>query len=378
MGLRGTVRKNHRGHMSIPFSINGLGRVGRALLRCSRRFPQLELVGINDLAPAEVLARLVARDSIFGPFGGVVQADGEALVIDGRRIPVFSEPDPAQIPWQRAGAKIVVEATGASRTGPFARGHLHGGVERVVAAWNPRDPEEVDATICMGVNEETYRPGEHRLVSNASCTTHCTAPVVRVLEAGWGIRQGLINSVHGVTNNQALLDSAHPEPRRSRSAMLNMIPTASHAAEAVGLVLPRLAGRLRGFVVRVPAPHGALLDLVVELREPASDDELRDAFRLAARKAGGILAVTEEELVSGDFIGDSHSAIVDLPLIQSLEDGMVRIVAWYDNEWGYASRLAELLLLLGGSTEARGQQDVGAEGAAEEETEKAPEEGERS
>lgn len=338
--------------MSIPFAINGLGRVGRALLRCSRRFEELKLVAVNDLAPASALARLIRRDSIFGPYSGSVVAEGTeeagALVIDGRRIPVFQEQDPARIPWEQAAARIVVEATGAARTGSFARGHLRGTVERVVTAWNPRDPAEVDLTVCMGINEGQYRPERHRLVSNASCTTHCIAPLARVLDERWGLRRGMINSVHAVTNNQALLDCAHPEARRSRSALLNMVPTASHAAAAVGAVLPRLAGRLEGFVVRVPAPHGALLDLVAQLDRPAAVEEVRDAFRSAAAgEAQGILAVTQEELVSGDFIGDPHSAVVDLPLTQAVEGGMIRVVAWYDNEWGYANRLAELLVLLG-------------------------------
>ena len=335
--------------MSIPFAINGLGRVGRALLRCLPASGELELVAVNDLAPADALARLIARDSIYGPFPGSIEADGDVLVLEGRRIRVFRECDPAQIPWSEAAPRIVVEATGASRTGAFARAHLRGSVERVVTAWNPKDPAEVDLTLCLGINDGAYRPTAHRLISNASCTTHCIAPLARVLHEHWGLRRGLVNSVHGVTNNQSLLDAAHPEPRRARSAMLNMVPTASHAAEALGAVLPELAGRLRGFVVRVPAPHGALLDLVAELDRPASEEEVREAFRRAAEgPLAGILSVTEGELVSGDFIGDAHSAIVDLPLIQSVEGALIRLVAWYDNEWGYATRLAELLELLGG------------------------------
>ncbi len=334
--------------MSIPFAINGLGRVGRALLRRLPAFPGLELVAVNDLAPVDSLARLIARDSIYGAYPGSIVAEGGDLVLEGRRISVFREQDPAQIPWHTARPRIVVEATGASRTGAFARAHLRNSVERVVTAWNPKDPKEVDLTLCMGINEGAYRPESHRLISNASCTTHCIAPLARVLHENWGLRRGLVNSVHGVTNNQSLLDASHPEPRRARSGMLNMVPTASHAAEAVGSILPQLAGRLRGFVVRVPAPHAALLDLVVELERPAEEEEIRDVFRREAEgPMAGILAVTEEELVSGDFVGTTHSAVVDLPLVQSVEGGLIRLVAWYDNEWGYATRLAEVLEFLG-------------------------------
>ncbi len=335
--------------MSIPFAINGLGRIGRALLRTARQHPQLRLVAINDLAPAAALARLVARDSIHGCFDGRVEADGDDLVLDGVRVPVYREPDPSDVPWRETGPRIVVEATGATQTGAFARRHLGGPVERVVAAWNPSvEPPDVDLTICLGVNESSFDPRRHRVVSNSSCTSNCIAPVVSVLHRAYGVRTGLANTIHSVTNNQALLDAALPDPRRSRSALLNLVPVRSRAARAVGWLIPELAGRLDGFAVRVPAPDVALLDLVVVLEQPAEAEQVRQLFRTAAAgELRGILGVSEEELVSSDFIGDPRSAIVDLPLLQRTGDDLLRVVAWYDNEWGYASRLAELLLLLG-------------------------------
>jgi len=341
--------------MPIPYAINGLGRVGRALLRVARETPDLELVAINDLASADQLARLIARDSIHGPFAGTVHAIPGALVLDGRQVPVYNEADPAAIDWARkgtrTGARIVVEATGASRTGAFAGRHLGSGVERVVAAWNPADPNEVDVTLCAGINDEAFDPESHRLISAASCTTGCLAPVVMTLHRAFGLRRVMTHSVHGVTNNQALLDSAHQDSRRGRSALLNIVPTPSNAAPALGAVLPELAGRLASFAVRVPAPHCALLDVVaeVEASEPIDTENLRKLFRTAvAGPLGQVMAVAEDEPVSSDIIGDPHSSIVDLPLIQVLEESLIRVVAWYDNEWGYAHRLTELLQLLGG------------------------------
>ena len=338
--------------MSIPYAINGLGRVGRALLRVARGAPGLELVAVNDLATPEQLARLVARDSVHGVFAGTVEAAEGALVLDGRPVPVYREADPAAIPWGDAGPRIVVEATGASRNRAFASGHLGPSVERVLAAWNPADPKDVDVTLCAGINDGAFDPRLHRLISAASCTTNCLAPLALVLHRAFGLRRAMTNSVHGVTNNQVLLDGAHPEPRRGRSALLNIVPTASNAAPALGTVLPELAGRLESFAVRVPAPHGALLDVVAELEtsEPIAAKVVCRLFReAAAGPLGRLLAVAQDEPVSSDVVGDPHSAVVDLPLIQVIDGGLVRVVAWYDNEWGYAHRLTELLQLLGAS-----------------------------
>lgn len=340
--------------MSIRFAINGLGRVGRALLRVARRYPQLELVAVNDLAPADQLVRLIARDTVHGRFDGQLAAEPGALIVDGRRIPVLRAATPEQIPWSGPAPRIVVEATGAFRGGGPARGHLRGPVHKVVLAWNPEEEgEQVDVCLCLGINQASYDPLRHHVISNSSCTTNCIAPVVAVLHRAYGVRHGLINTVHGYTNNQTLLDTAHPEPRRARAAAVNMIPVATRAARALSSVLPELAGRLDGVGVRVPVADGALLDLVVELERPAEVEEVRQLFRAAAAgELAGILAVCEEELVSSDFIGDPHSAVVDLPLVQAIDRHMLRVIAWYDNEWGYANRLAELLLLIGSHPEA--------------------------
>lgn len=339
--------------MSIPYAINGLGRIGRALVRVARQHPQLRLVAVNDLAEPSVLARLLGRDSVHGRFPGEVTHEAEALWVDGQRVPVSAAATPADIPWPDEPGLLVVEATGAV-TVAAARDHLPG-AERVVLAWNPdaADLPLVDAVLCLGINEASFDPGRHRLISNSSCTTNCIAPIVAVLHRAFGIRHGMVNTVHGYTPNQMLLDGArgkgsHVEPRRGRAAPINLIPVTSRAAEAVGWVLPELAGRLDGFGVRVPVANAALLDLVLELERPASleaaVDRLRDA---AAGELAGILKVTDEELVSTDYVGETASAVVDLPLLQSLDGGhMLRVVAWYDNEWGYANRLAELLLRL--------------------------------
>ena len=345
--------------MTTPFVINGLGRIGRALLRALRSTPaiaeRLELVAINDLAPAATLARLLARDSLHGTYPGQVEAKGDALILDGRRVPVLCFPEAGTVPWARYGAKIVVESSGAISRGSEARRHLTESVQRVIAAWNP-EPEEdgklhVDWTICLGINQKEYDPAHHRVISNASCTTNAIAPMVKVLDDAFGLRHGLINTIHGYTGNQRLLDGPHGETRRMRSATLNMIPVPTRAALAVAEVLPGMRGKLDGVGVRVPAPSMALLDLVVALEGPATPEAARQRFREAAAGAlQGILGVTEEELVSSDFLGDPRSAIVDLALVQSVQgqgNPMLRIVAWYDNEAGYAHRLMELLMMLG-------------------------------
>ncbi|HYH45187.1 MAG TPA: type I glyceraldehyde-3-phosphate dehydrogenase [Thermoanaerobaculia bacterium] len=347
--------------MPLRFAINGLGRVGRALLRiaCSRPELELEIVAVNDLVSAEVLARLLARDTVHGPFAGRVEGAPGRLVIDGREIPVTAEPEPARIPWAAAGAEVVVEATGRFTRRAAAAGHLQAPVQAPVQTPGTTvrtvivsaNGEGLDATLCLGINEGDFRPGEHRVVSNASCTTNCLALVAKVLHDSFVVRRALMSTVHSYTENQRLLDLPHPDPRRGRAAALNMIPTSTTAAEALGLVLPQLAGRVAGFAVRVPTPAVAMLDLVAELARPASAGEVRQAFRAAARgPLKGLLGAVDEELVSSDFVGDPRSAVVDLPLIQSVTGfgggALVRVVAWYDNEWGYANRLADLLALL--------------------------------
>jgi glyceraldehyde 3-phosphate dehydrogenase len=330
---------------TVHFAINGLGRVGRALLRLTRDRPELQLVALNDQADPGALARLVAHDSLHGRFPGTVAASPEGLVVDGRTIPLFREADPARIPWPATGATVVVEATGQFRTRALAAAHLGGSVRRVVVS---ATAEGADATFCFGVNHESFDPARHHVVSNASCTTNCLAPVLLVLDREFGIEQALIDTVHCYTNSQRLMDMAHLDPRRARAAALNIIPTTSDAVGALPLVLPDLAGKLAGLAFRVPVPNGSLVDVTATLSRPTTADALRNAFRAAASgPLGRILAVTEEELVSVDFIGDPHSATVDLPLLEVVGGRLARVVAWYDNEWGYANRLADLLLHLG-------------------------------
>jgi glyceraldehyde 3-phosphate dehydrogenase len=346
--------------MALRFGINGLGRVGRALLRIAWNRPEIELVAVNDVVPAHVLARLLARDTVHGPFhpgggrpvgpAGPVQeilAEDACLRVGGRNIRFYQEPDPARIAWEDDGLDVVVEATGRFLRRDQAAAHLRGPVRHAVISANADPGDPADYTVCLGINEDGLDPSCQAVISNASCTTNCLALVAKVLHDGFGVRRALMNTVHSYTENQRLLDLPHPDARRSRAAALNMIPTSTTAARALGLLIPGLAGRVDGFAVRVPTPGVAMLDLVAEVETETHAEAVRQAFREAAgQRMQGVLAVTEEELVSSDFIGDPHSAVVDLPLVQVLEGGMVRVVAWYDNEWGYATRLADLLVRL--------------------------------
>jgi glyceraldehyde 3-phosphate dehydrogenase len=333
--------------MTTRFAINGLGRVGRALLRIARDRPDLELAAVNDVVAAPVLARLVARDTVHGPFAGTVDAAPSGLLLDGRPVPVFAEPEPGRIPWEETGAEVVVEATGRFSRRDLAAAHLRGPIRMVVVSANA---EGMDATFCLGINGGELDPSVHRVVSNASCTTNCLALVAKVLHDRFEVRRALMSTVHPYTENQRLLDLAHADPRRSRAAAVNIIPTGTTAARALALVLPSLAGRIDGLAVRVPVPAVAMLDLVAEVERPATAEAVRQAYReAAAGELAGLLGATAEELVSSDYVGDPRSAIVDLPLVQVAGGHLVRVVAWYDNEWGYASRLADLLALIGQS-----------------------------
>lgn len=332
--------------MLIRYGINGFGRIGRALLRAARGREEIELAAVNDVVPAHVLARLLARDTVHGPYPGEVRAREGGLEIDGRFVPVSQESDPARIDWTDAGVSVVVEATGRFIRRSQAAAHLRGTVRRVVISANadPRDP--ADVTVAAGVNDGSFDPGRHAVLSNASCTTNALALMAKVLHDRFGLRRGLMSTVHSYTENQRLLDLPHPDPRRSRAAAVNIIPTSTTAAEALGLLIPELTGRVTGFAVRVPTPVVAMLDLVADLEREARPEEVRQAFRDAAGgELAGWLGVTEEELVSSDFVNDPRSAVVDLPLVQGT-GSLARVVAWYDNEWGYAHRLADLLARL--------------------------------
>jgi glyceraldehyde 3-phosphate dehydrogenase len=337
--------------MALRFGINGLGRVGRALLRIAWDRPEIELVAVNDVVPAHVLARLLARDTVHGPFRPgnktAITTEDARLLIGGRSVQVYQEPDPSRIAWDVDGLDVIVEATGRFLRRDQAAAHLRGTVRHALLSANADPADPADFTVCLGINEDGLDPASQRVLSNASCTTNCLALVAKVLHDSFGVRRALMNTVHSYTENQRLLDLPHPDARRSRAAALNMIPTSTTAARALGLLLPDLAGRVDGFAVRVPTAAVAMLDLVAEVERETHAEAVRQAFREAAgQRMAGFLAVTEEELVSSDFVGDPHSAVVDLPLVQVIDGGMVRVVAWYDNEWGYATRLADLLIRL--------------------------------
>jgi glyceraldehyde 3-phosphate dehydrogenase len=341
--------------MPLRFAINGFGRIGRALLRIvltrEDLRPYIAPAAVNDVVPLPVLARLLARDTVQGRFSLPVGVEDGALLVGDLLLPVFQEPDPARVPWD--GVEVVVEATGRFLPRSRAAAHLRNGVRTVVLSANgdPNDP--VDATLCLGIAEE--HAGQ--VISNASCTTNALALMAKVLHDRFGVRRALMNTVHSYTENQRLLDLPHPDPRRSRAAALNIIPTSTTAAEAAGLLLPGLAGKIDGFAVRVPTPVVAMLDLVADLERPGSPEEIRAAYEeAAAGPLAGLLGVTADEPVSSDFVGDPRSVVIDLPLVQTV-DGLARVVGWYDNEWGYANRLAELLARLARRSE-RGGSDV--------------------
>jgi glyceraldehyde 3-phosphate dehydrogenase len=326
----------------LRFAINGFGRIGRALLRIAQTREGLEVAAVNDIVPVSQLAPLLARDSVHGPFGVPVAVQDGDLVVDGRRIPFFQEADPARVPW--GSVPIVVEATGRFLRRSRAAAHLRGGVRAVLLSANGDPAEPADATFCLGIGDLSWDPKRQPVISNASCTTNCLGLMAKVLHDAFGVRRALMSTVHSYTENQRLLDLPHPDPRRSRAAAVNIIPTSTTAAQAVGLILPEMAGRVDGFAVRVPTPAVALLDLVADLERETSAAAVQAAYRAAAEGGmAGLLGVTEEELVSSDFVGDPRSAVVDLPLIQVVDGRLVRVVAWYDNEWGYANRLADLL-----------------------------------
>lgn len=333
--------------MPTRFGINGFGRIGRALLRAARGREEIELAAINDVVPAHVLARLLARDTVHGPYPGAVRAREGGLEVDGRFVPVSQRSDPSQVDWTGPGASVVVEATGRFIGRSQAAAHLRGTVRRVVISANADPHDPADATVALGINAGTLDPGRHAVLSNASCTTNALALVAKVLHDRFGLRRALMSTVHSYTENQRLLDLPHPDPRRSRAAAVNIIPTSTTAAEALGLLLPELTGRVTGFAVRVPTPVVAMLDLVADLERAPRPEEVRQAFRDAAGGTlSGWLGVTDEELVSSDFVNDPRSAVVDLPLVQ-VTGNLARVVAWYDNEWGYAHRLADLLARMG-------------------------------
>lgn len=331
--------------MGIRVGINGYGRIGRLVHRAALEKPEVEIVAVNDLADARTNAHLFKYDSVYGRFAGKVEAGEGFFKVNGKELKVLAERDPGKLPWGELGVEVVVESTGLFTDATKAAAHLAGGAKRVIISAPAKNE---DLTITLGVNEEAYVPARHRVISNASCTTNCLAPVAKVLHQNFGIKRGLMTTVHAYTNDQRILDLTHRDLRRARSAGLSIIPTTTGAAKAVGLVLPELQGKLNGFAMRVPVPNVSVVDLVADLEKKATVEEINGAFKAAsAGSLKGILAYTEEPLVSRDFSGDPHSAIVDGLSTMVLEEKMVKVVAWYDNEWGYACRVVDLIIYLG-------------------------------
>jgi glyceraldehyde 3-phosphate dehydrogenase len=333
--------------MSTRIAINGFGRIGRAMLRSAheRRAP-VEVVAVNDVADAPTLAALLARDSVYGRFPGSVELiDDRTLRCDGHTIHVLSIADPGDLPWHELGVEVAIEATGRFRTRQAARRHLDAGARKVIITAPAKGPDPVDADVVLGVNfDEVYDADRHHILTNASCTTNCLAPVAKVLHQAVGIRHGQMTTVHAYTADQRLLDSPHKDLRRARAAATNLVPTSTGAAKALGLVIPELEGRLHGIAVRAPIPTGSLVDLTIEAERPTTVEEINDAFR-AAGAAGpmvGILQYNEDPLVSSDIVGSPYSSIFDAGLTNVIDATQVKVIAWYDNEWGYATRLVEL------------------------------------
>jgi glyceraldehyde 3-phosphate dehydrogenase len=333
--------------MSIRVGVNGFGRIGRVFFRTALEAGDIEVVGVNDLADAKTLAHLLKHDSVHGTLKAEVTAKGEAIFVNGREIRVCAIKDPAALPWKELHVDVVVESTGIFRDTATASKHITAGAKKVIITAPAKDP---DVTIVLGVNEKSYDGAKHRIVSNASCTTNCLATVAKVLDDRFGIKRGFASTVHSYTNDQPILDFPHKDLRRARAAALSMIPTTTGAATAVGLVLPKLKGKLDGIAIRVPTANVSVVDLVAELEKPASVQAVNDAFREAAAGAlRGILDATDEELVSSDFNGNPHSSIVDLHSTALVDGNLVKVLAWYDNEWGYSSRVRDLIKFIGKS-----------------------------
>ncbi len=327
--------------MAVKVGINGFGRIGRNVFRAALNRPEIEFVAVNDLTDAETLAMLLEFDSVHGRLNADIKVDGNALVVNGKKIQVLAERDPGQLPWKDLGVDIVIESTGRFTDKAKAEAHItQGGAKKVIISAPAKNE---DITIVMGVNEEKYDPSAHHVISNASCTTNCLAPFAKVLDAEFGIVRGLMTTVHSYTNDQQILDLPHSDLRRARAAALSIIPTTTGAAKAVALVLPQLKGKLNGMAMRVPTPNVSVVDLVAELKKPATVEEINGSLKAAAEgPLKGILDYTERPLVSKDFNGDSHSSIVDALSTMVIEGNLVKVVSWYDNEWGYSNRVVDL------------------------------------
>src|ERR1700730_10290876 len=332
--------------MAIKLGINGFGRIGRNVFRASRRFEDIDVVAVNDITSPQTLAHLLKYDSVLGNYSGDVSADGDNLVVDGHRIKVLAERDPGNLPWAQLGVELVVESTGFFTDADKARVHIEkGGAKKVIISAPARNE---DITVVIGVNEKTYDPAHHHVVSNASCTTNCLAPVAKVLHESFGIKSALMTTVHSYTNDQKILDAPHEDLRRARAAAINIIPTSTGAARAMALVLPELKGQFHGLSLRVPPPTVSLVDLTADLEKNATAEEVNAAMKRASEDdLSGILGYTEQELVSSDFKGDEHSSIVDAKSTMVVGGNQVKVLSWYDNEWGYSCRVVDLVRYMG-------------------------------
>ncbi len=332
--------------MAIKVGINGFGRIGRNFFRAAMHDQAIDVVAINDITNAATLAHLLKYDSVLGRLNAEVAHEESAIVVNGKRIQVYSERDPANLPWKSHDVQVVIESTGIFRDREGASKHLAGGAQKVIITAPAKDP---DFTVVVGVNHDKYDPSKHHLISNASCTTNCLAPIAKVVLEHFGIVRGFMTTIHSYTNDQRILDLPHKDLRRARAAALSMIPTTTGAAKAVSLVLPELEGKMDGMAIRVPTPDVSLVDVVFQTEKSTTIEEVNDVLRQAA--AGplkGILAVTDEPLVSVDFIGDSHSSVVDALSTNVIGGTMVKVLSWYDNEWGFSNRLVDLTKIIGG------------------------------
>ena len=332
--------------MAIRVAINGFGRIGRNVFRASINEPNIEFVAVNDLTDAATLAHLLKHDSVHGNFNADVKVKNGSIIVNGKELKVLAETDPAKLPWKELKVDVVIESTGRFVDRAGASKHIQAGAKKVIISAPAKEP---DITIVLGVNDKEYDKAKHNIVSNASCTTNCLAPVAKVLDENFGIVKGLMTTIHAYTADQRLQDSPHKDLRRARSAAVSMIPTSTGAAKAIGLVMPQLKGKLDGLAIRVPTPNVSIVDLVVELKKPTSKDDVNKLLKAAAKgPLKGVLEYSEEPLVSIDLNGNPNSSIVDATLTSVMQGNMVKVLAWYDNEWGYSCRVRDLALFLFG------------------------------
>jgi glyceraldehyde 3-phosphate dehydrogenase len=331
--------------MAIRVGINGFGRIGRNILRAALHDKDIDFVAVNDITDAKTLAHLLKYDSILGNLPDEVRAEGDTIHVAGRKVKVLAQKDPAQLPWKDLGVDYVIESTGLFTDSEKAGAHLKAGAKKVIVSAPLSKNTDADLTVVLGVNQDKYDPKRHHVVSNGSCTTNALAPVAKVLHEKFGILKGQMTTVHSYTNDQKILDLPHKDLRRARAAAESMIPTSTGAAKAIYLAIPELKGKLDGVAIRVPTPNVSLVDLTVELQKPASAEEINGAFKQAAASGPlkGILAVSDEELVSVDFRGNPHSSIVDAPLTKVVDGNLAKVFSWYDNEWGFSNRMRDLL-----------------------------------